>query len=88
MRAMQTERHTKGGLNTREIVEDQIPKGWECECPFCGETNEALYDEEGKYGQRGRLISWPNTMIGKWCAHATGAYAGAKTFGAPQFLFK
>jgi len=85
---LQTQRHTKGGVDTKEIWEDGIPKGWECRCPFCNEINRALYDEEGEFGQRDRLINWPNTEIGTWCPHATGAYAGARPTGAPQFLFR
>jgi len=85
-----TERHTRGGVNTREIPwEDGVPQGWECECPICNKTNRALYDHESKFGKEGQLISWPNTEFGDWCPHATGAYAGARMYtGPPQFLFR
>lgn len=72
----------KPGLNVRELFEDDMPTGWACECPSCGETNKALYNDAGQ------LVWWPDKHIGQWCVHAHGAYAGIPAHGAPQFYFR
>jgi len=79
----------KGGLNTRALWENGFPKGYACECPFCNETNEAHYDDEKGTitGQPGQLVWYSNRQVGKWCAHATGAYSGGRN-ALPQFLFE